>query len=932
MWILPCLSLCGFFPSDLEYSRCQVSEILARRPPDAPERRLKLLQCDAWEQAGTRRQFHGWATVRVENGAGAFLTGEYPPDGDPGQWEVVVETPTGQKAFGELWLPYARDEWNDEFCTLERVPFEWPDSAQPATQDDFQNALKQKYYRLQVLNTPGKPLFQLLGEGAKFEAGGPAGAETIPLQAAAGSGDSEFDRTFDLFSGGRALQENLQLDRLRGIAGDGEANIPIESIEGITTKSVDFKARLADQAPEVEPLSRWVPCDQMLVSFKSFQAMADLFDEMERRGGTFLYSVEARSEAEDSRARTERQLCLSLGPLSRLLGPQVIRSVALTMSDPYLREGTDVALLFECSSKILVEQNLALGWVHARKLVPGVEDVSGEHGGIHWKGVVSPQRSVSSYSASVDDVVLVSNSLAQLERLLDAHSKATPAHGDSDEFRFFRVRYPWVGDGKGALVVMSDAFLRRLSGPRWRISESRRLLCAAIQTRLNALRCVGAGEDAQQLAAAHDLHCPETRRGASYWFDSGGAVCSIHGGAGFLTPIAELEVTHVRETERSAYERFRDNYQRYWRQVYDPVVIAVSAGDPVEIDLTVLPLIEGTDYTEFRDFAMGEGVLTDKHGDPHEGTIVHWLAHVNPQALVIKQLGEFATVLPGFQPRMLSWIGDSVEMFIENGPVWEEMAKAENVEEFMTAHLTELPMAFRITVRDPFSFALLVTTVRAFIDSTLPGAIRWENHELEELRYVAVHASPEMIDPEHKDADVGVFYGGVGGAWWLSFNEECLKSALQRGRSRLPPKEGQAPASEPAPGNWLGDHLAAELDVESLLSLTPYLLRPKFEADRMLCLANLPILEEWHSRFPERDPVEVQLQTFGARPVCPSGGRYSFDPDQGAMVCEHHGGLTSSRVHAEIPVGIRGFERLRAGLTFEDDGLRVRLKAKRSSQ
>ena len=61
------------------------------------------------------------------------------------------------------------------------------------------------------------------------------------------------------------------------------------------------------------------------------------------------FSVQSRDDR--LKERIEEQLCLKNTALAKLFGPAVIQSVAITGSDPYLREGSDITLLFDAKNK-----------------------------------------------------------------------------------------------------------------------------------------------------------------------------------------------------------------------------------------------------------------------------------------------------------------------------------------------------------------------------------------------------------------------------------------------------------------------------------------------------------------------------------------------------------------------------------------------------
>ena len=76
-----------------------------------------------------------------------------------------------------------------------------------------------------------------------------------------------------------------------------------------------------------------------------------------------------------------------------------------------------------------------------------------------------------------------------------------------------------------------------------------------------------------------------------------GARSSVYGSLDFLTPISELSIDKVTAGEQQAYERWRDQYQQYWRWAFDPIAARITADDKaLAMDVSVMPLIAGSDY------------------------------------------------------------------------------------------------------------------------------------------------------------------------------------------------------------------------------------------------------------------------------------------------------------------------------------------------
>jgi hypothetical protein len=123
--------------------------------------------------------------------------------------------------------------------------------------------------------------------------------------------------------------------------------------------------------------------------------------------------------------------------------------------------------------------------------------------------------------------------------------------------------------------------------------------------------------------------------------------------------------------------------------------------------------------------------------------------------------------------------------------------------------------------------------------------------------------------------------------------------------------------------------LDVQRTLEVLKPLASNLPADPAEQSTAICVGNLPALEAWHLRDPSVDPVEQHADLFGVALVCPDGGTYAWDPTIGAMTCSLHGHpLAPKRVDAP-PQALSDLRRISAGLTFEEQGVRIRLQAER---
>src|SRR5208283_4981891 len=208
----------------------------------------------------------------------------------------------------------------------------------------------------------------------------------------------------------------------------------------------------------------------------------------------------------------------------------------------------------------------------ARTAHPGTKAVSGDIEGVHYVGVVSPDRAVCSYLASVSNVVFVTNSRKQLENLVRTAQGRLPALSSQDEYLFFRQRYARGDAPETAFLVLSDATIRRWCGPQWRIANSRRTRAAAALAELQATH-LDELASGQAKAGCIATNLPEV---GDVFLTANGVLSHTYGTLAFMTPIVELQLTQATQAEADAYNRWRTGYQQNWSQVFDPIAVRFS--------------------------------------------------------------------------------------------------------------------------------------------------------------------------------------------------------------------------------------------------------------------------------------------------------------------------------------------------------------------
>ena len=347
------------------------------------------------------------------------------------------------------------------------------------------------------------------------------------------------------------------------------------------------------------------------------------------------------------------------------------------------------------------------------------------------------------------------------------------------EYTFFRNRYTLGSDAESALLILTDATIRKWCSPHWRIADSRRTRAAAVLEELTAQNsdAIEAGNaQPKPLTTTLDLVNPGTLE-----LSPTGVSSSVYGSLAFMTPIAELDLPEVRKSEAAAYGRWRDGYQQDWSWAFDPIAMRISVvDDHLRGDLTIMPLIDASEYKEMIEISRG-ATIKPGTGDPHDA-LAQIAYALNVDSEPMKELAMQATAfMPNLKVKPLEWVGQTVSIYADDDPFWKELAAAKNTEEFMNKNLGRLPVAINVEVRDGMRAVLFLTALRGFVDGTAPGMAKWEAKTYNGRAYVKITATDQGRQTIGEDVpDLAIYYAISSDGFVLTPNEATLKRALDR--------------------------------------------------------------------------------------------------------------------------------------------------------
>ncbi len=379
--------------------------------------------------------------------------------------------------------------------------------------------------------------------------------------------------------------------------------VPIDQLPGPDVANRPWQDLLTSEKPAVSLLSRCVPADFYFAEFRSIERLAATLDA--GRAWLAFLSVQTAQDATPLpwRRRLEQQLVFQAD--DRALQP-LVEQVAVTGSDPFLAEGSDVTVLVRLRADTIdafrrrTERSLADAAAQ-----PGAGQSPDKYRGIDYVYVATADHRLSAYAATLKSkgVHIRSNSRIALERVIDA-ALGESGLGATPEFQYIRTQLPLGDNEEDGLVYVPHALLQRLLGPAVQITQARRLVG------LNHLRMIAhAAELYRTQVGKAPASLEELNRsgytpgefnkgplaspfGGTYTLSTDGitGVCSVLGTADNLKPCYELVVQTATADEADSYREFVKDFGMTGRQWLAPAALRLQAGPRhVRVEALLLP-------------------------------------------------------------------------------------------------------------------------------------------------------------------------------------------------------------------------------------------------------------------------------------------------------------------------------------------------------
>ncbi len=406
-------------------------------------------------------------------------------------------------------------------------------------------------------------------------------------------------------------QTTVERQLVLGRAGSGQrASLPLPPAVTPLPLSFDLPGHphpypLPEGEGMTEPIAEHVPVECFYVRFGSFTNYLWFRDFLNKWQGDLGNMVVLRSIDRGTGGRLQQQLALRETKLARVMGPAVIRDVAIIGLDAYLRDGAAMGVLFQANNNTLLTHNIN----SQRQAVADGESASADGhatlvtlqiAGHDVSYLSSPDGRLRSYYAVDGDFHLVTTSRRMVERFYAAGQGDGPLAA-ADGFQAARLHMPLTRDDT-IFVYLSSAFFENLASPHYRVELDRRLNSIGEMRILKMARLAAVAErkPAQSVAELVDAELlpvgfGQRADGSQLTEDAGGFRDSLRGVPGWMVPVADMPVESITPAEAARLNRFDAMIdQQVGRFV--PIVAAIarqpldgSGLDRITVDARVAP-------------------------------------------------------------------------------------------------------------------------------------------------------------------------------------------------------------------------------------------------------------------------------------------------------------------------------------------------------
>ena len=637
-----------------------------------------------------------------------------------------------------------------------------------------------------------------------------------------GNDSGDLSELMDFYTGRSQLLAAMAARRGLGRVEAGQATISLESVEGVNLPSRDYQALISTlpkaSVVKLDPLSKHLPADCIVIEFGSLRDLITLSQRLDDRFAQLMQGIEGLPGPQWLQERYREQLALHIDGLAEKLGHVAVGSVALVLSDPYLREGSDVSLVFETRNQALLSSVLQAHGKRAASEHKDLEDTRVEIRGRSAQLLQTSDGGVRRYQVELPGITLLSNSPGALEHLLSVQDGHARNLATSADYQYARTVKPYDQKRESAFIFMGDALMAKLVGARSKIIEARRVRAQVELQTVNAAALLfgwmqgHAPASMQELADSPWLQPEDLRHfdgSPIRWAPELGA-SSPWGTAFRLTPVIDHQQPRISEAERDAYASFKRGYESGWQGGVDPTLIRLMLSDDARkltLDLTILPINQlsrsNRDYDQMVQM-VGDGAVSA----PAVPDGAAFTLAIGKGSRLRTLAEDGLHFFGGDKDLGIGFVGDWVQLGVaDRAPLWDfALAVADNdfslpaqpenssprdaqsaadepmlvpaasgqalAEDNPERILGTLPVWGAIHISNRLMLAATLTAIRGMVAQAAPGLVTWAKDK----PYRKVEITRVDVNDEEKAA--AIYYGVAKNVLLVALQREVLEDRI----------------------------------------------------------------------------------------------------------------------------------------------------------
>ncbi len=372
-----------------------------------------------------------------------------------------------------------------------------------------------------------------------------------------------------------------------------EELVSVGEIKGPEAPSHDWKKMIKNPDLKLPASYNLIPEDCAFIHFPSYTAFRKAFDFFSDWSTSFgaAFGGESGKANFNIEKQIKDQLLLKTDILTKLFADVVLSDIVFLSEDPFIFEGSAFAIILKINNEPMLTQKLSMTADEFCKNYPEIKESKMTIDGHTVQAFTSQDFHFRSYRLIAQGHQIVCNSPVLMEKIVALINGNGPSMAKSLDLRYFyeHIENNFPGSDR-IFTFLSDAFIRKLIGPAYKVATKQRLECIR-NSLLQSYEALVNGK------MSSELKCPEDGK---YSFENCQLSCSKHRSFGYMTPVSESLPKQITRSEASAYNRFVTNYNQYFTQFFDPIGFVFSTEPTFRGRLLIMPLVEKGIYSELQ--------------------------------------------------------------------------------------------------------------------------------------------------------------------------------------------------------------------------------------------------------------------------------------------------------------------------------------------